>query len=55
MARNYRIIKRFNTLEKLFNSIMAVIPSAMSMVLIMFCFLFVYTVTGMKMFGFMMP
>ncbi|CAD8095701.1 unnamed protein product [Paramecium sonneborni] len=52
LQRNYRIIKRFNNLEKLFSSIFSVIPNALSMLFIMFIFLFIYTTLGIDMFAF---
>ncbi|CAK89639.1 unnamed protein product (macronuclear) [Paramecium tetraurelia] len=52
LQRNYRIVKRFNNLEKLFSSIFSVIPNALSMLFIMFIFLFIYTTLGIDMFAF---
>ncbi|CAD8180886.1 unnamed protein product [Paramecium pentaurelia] len=52
LQRNFRIIKRFNNLEKLFSSIFSVIPNSLSMLFIMFIFLFIYTTLGMDMFAF---
>ncbi|KAM3128562.1 hypothetical protein pb186bvf_019330 [Paramecium bursaria] len=55
LLRNYRIIKRFNAIETLFQSIFSVIPSALSMMYIMFIILFIFTNLGMNLFAFMRP
>lgn len=55
LLRGYRIVKRFNTIEKLFQSIFSVIPSALSMMFIMLIFIFIYTSLGMDMFAYLRP
>ncbi|CAD8058415.1 unnamed protein product [Paramecium primaurelia] len=55
MLRNFRIIKRFNRIERLFHSIFSVIPNALSMLYIMFVFLFIYTSLGIDMFCYLRP
>ncbi|CAD8074658.1 unnamed protein product [Paramecium sonneborni] len=55
MLRNFRIIKRFNKIERLFHSIFSVIPNALSMLYIMFVFLFIYTSLGIDIFCYLRP
>ncbi|CAD8060541.1 unnamed protein product [Paramecium primaurelia] len=55
LLRNYYIIRRFPELEKLFNTIFSVIPSALAMIFIMALFLFIYASLGMDLFGYLRP
>ncbi|CAD8153287.1 unnamed protein product [Paramecium pentaurelia] len=55
LLRNYYIIKRFPELEKLFHTIFSVVPSALSMLFIMFIFLFIFACLGMDLFGYLRP
>jgi hypothetical protein len=55
LLRNFRIIMRFNHLEKLFASIFSVIPNALSMLFIMLVFLYIYTTLGMDLFAYLRP
>jgi hypothetical protein len=52
LSNFYSNCRRFNNLEKLFSSIFSVIPNALSMLFIMFIFLFIYTSLGIDMFAF---
>ncbi|CAD8145327.1 unnamed protein product [Paramecium pentaurelia] len=55
LLRNYYIIRRFPELEKLFNTIFSVIPSALAMIFIMALFLYIYASLGMDLLGYLRP
>lgn len=53
--RGYRLAIRSKSIDKLFHAIFAVLPNALSMLIVMFTIMYCYIVVGMDMFAYLRP